>query len=146
MKFIRKYIPIIYIVLGTIAFFYVRDIVNDETLDVDKSIKDKKVVMDIKPVNVTLSVRGFNQNTNYSLRKENDETFDDFLENLVDYQGFRYEKTEYTYGTVYDNINGEIAPEGYIWKIYANDEDFTLNTSGLKLTDGTIYSLVLEKK
>jgi len=146
MKWLKKYFPIIYVALSIIVFLYVRNALKQDIIVVNKITNDKKVVKEIRPVDVSLTISGFKQNATYSLRKESDETFDDFLEDLVDHSGFMYEKTEYTYGTVYDKINGEIAPEGYVWKVFADEEEFTYNTKGLKLIDKTAYRLLLDTK
>ena len=146
MSFIKKYFPIIYVLLALVVFFYVRNVVKQEVFMIDTADKDKENVKDIKPVDVSLNIIGNTQNNTYRLKKENDDTFDDFLESLMDDYGLVFEKTEYTYGTVYDKLNGEIAPEGYVWKVFADDEEFTYNTKGLKLMDGTVYKIILSLK
>ncbi len=140
----KKFSPYFYIAFLIIVFVYVREIVTSEELSVET--KDKKeVVEEVKPVNVTLYVIGNQQRRTYEKTLKNTNTFDDLLEKLVKDKTLVYEKTEYTYGTKYDQINGENAPEGYVWKVYIDDEDSTHNTKGVKLVDGSTYTLSLEK-
>ncbi len=142
----KKVFPFVYVIFGLLTFLYVRNVLKEEVITVGQSNVTKKTVEEVKPVDVSLVLESANQYKSYDLRKDNNETFDDFLEDLVANAGLEYEKTEYTYGTVYDKINNEVAPEGYIWKVYAGDEEVTYNTRGIKLTDGTIYKLVLSQK
>lgn len=145
MEKVKKYIPFVYIILLVLAFTYVRGILDQEELDVDVKDNDKEV-HEVKPADVTLEIRGFQTNFKTELRLENTKTFDDLLELLVKEGKLTYEKTEYIYGTVYDNFNGEEALEEYSWHIYANGEEITLNTKGYKLEDEGIYNIVLEKE
>lgn len=146
MKKLRKYFPIAYVAFLIFAFFFVKDVINDDMIRVEETEETQKKVEEIKPVDITLFIDGLSQNVSYELRKENDETFDDMLEDLVNKEILSYEKTEYIYGTVYDKINGEIAPEDYLWKVYLNDHEITFKTKGVKLEDEAVYKLKLEKK
>jgi len=146
MNKFKSYFPFIYAVILIVSFFYIKSVLKQDTLEVNQVENVKKEQKEVKPVSVNLSVVSARQNMSYSLRKEDDETFDDFIEDLVDDGKLTYEKTEYTYGTVYDDINGEKAPEGYEWRLYKGDEEITYNTSGVKLEDDATYKFILSEK
>ena len=122
---------------------YVRNIITSEELTVETKDKNKTVDK-VKPVKVTLFIIGNSQRRTYEGTLKNTNSFDDLLEDLVKSKTLTYEKTEYTYGTEYDRINGENAPEGYVWKVYVGDEDITYSTKGIKLVDKSTYTLSLE--
>jgi hypothetical protein len=67
------------------------------------------------------------------------------LMSLFDYHrensGFTYSQTGYTYGLGFDNINGQKAPEGYIWRLYDNDEEITYDVKDIKLENNHTYLL-----
>jgi len=144
MNSAKRLFPFVYIAFLLFAYFYAKDIINSEELIVSKKNKDK-VVEEVKPVRVSLVIKGISQTNTYEIQLKNTNTFDDLLEKLVKDKRLTYEKTEYTYGTEYDRINGENAPEAYVWKVYIDDEDITYNTKGVKLADGSKYTLSLEK-
>ncbi len=141
----KKIFPIIYAIFLISTFFYVRGIVNEEKIVVVTK-KEDKIVEDVKPIKVSLTVRGHNQNSIYNVKMKNVHTFDDLLEELTKQERISYEKTEYIYGTEYDLINHERAPDGYVWKVYADDLELTYDTKGVKLVDGVKYSLILDKR
>ncbi len=145
MEKFKKYFPIFYIIFLISAFFYVRKVLNTDRLSVQTKTEEKSSE-EVKPVDVTLKINGLKNQRIYEKRLENIKTFDDLLELLVKEDVFIYEKTEYTYGTQYDRINNETAPEGYIWKVFDDDKEITLNTKGYKLTDKHSYTLLLTKQ
>lgn len=143
MTHFKKIFPLFYILFLLLGFMYVRNIITSEELTVETKDKNKTVDK-VKPVKVTLFIIGNSQRRTYEGTLKNTNSFDDLLEDLVKSKTLTYEKTEYTYGTEYDRINGENAPEGYVWKVYVGDEDITYSTKGIKLVDKSTYTLSLE--
>jgi len=127
-----------------ITILYVRDIITAEELTVETK-ESKNMVANVKPVKISLLVIGLSQRNIHNLTLKNTNSFDDLLEKMVKNEMLTYEKTEYIHGTEYDQINGEVAPDGYVWKVYVDDNDITFSTKGIKLNDKSTYKLSLEK-
>jgi len=144
MNRLKKVFPLIYITFLLFSLLYVRNIITTENLDV-KTKDSNKIVEEVKPVKVSLLITGLKQRNIHKVALKNTNTFDDLLEDLVKHKHLTYEKTEFTYGTEYDDINGEIAPEGYVWRVFADEKEITHNTKGIKLIDKSEYILILEK-
>ena len=144
MKKVKKYFPYFYVLFLISTFFYVRNILDTESVDVGGK-KENPTTEEIKPVRANLEIYkdGVLQNS-YSKRMQNINSFDDLLEELRK-EGFVYEKTDYIRGTEYEYINRQETPDGYIWKVYVNDEDYTYKTNEIKLNSDSTYKLVLEK-
>lgn len=144
MKTIKKYFPVFYITLLVFIFFYVKSALKEENITVQVA-DEKKESREIKPVDVELIVQTDHYYADYQAKMENVNTFDDFLEYLRDNKGFYFEKTEYLYGTEYEDVNHLKIPQGYKWHVYENTEEITNHTSGRELKDNSVYKLILEK-
>ncbi|KKS21352.1 MAG: hypothetical protein UU80_C0030G0004 [candidate division WWE3 bacterium GW2011_GWA1_41_8] len=107
--------------------------------------EEPKRVLEVKPVKVKLTIEQTGGSKEYSVELQNIDTVLDLLEEVREDQGFIYEKTAYTYGTIIDGIEGIKAPEGYMWRIFENNIDITENVSNESLNDGFFYSIKLVK-
>ncbi len=133
------------------SYFYVNSVISSDELKIREE-PEEKVVEEIKPIKVTLVVDPSIINLpvkTYSARLNNVDSFSDLLGLLRKEQGFTYEKTEYTYGTELDDVNGinlqtyNNPEEGitYKWRV------FTENTDGTKTgTSDDIKELTLANK
>lgn len=145
MTIIKKLFPFVYIIFLIAAFFYVRGVLSTEELEVDTK-ESQKEVEEVKPVDIRLLVVGSKDTIVFSKRMKNTNTFDDLLESLVEERGLTYEKTEYVYGTEYGPVNGESAPQGFLWRVFADDDEVTFKTKGLRLRDNVTYKLELDER
>ncbi|OGC45992.1 hypothetical protein A2V49_01965 [candidate division WWE3 bacterium RBG_19FT_COMBO_34_6] len=143
----KKYFPFIYIIFLISSFFYIKHILKIDSISIkDKEITEELKEVEVKPVDVKLIIEVNNLKSIYEKRLNNLNTLDDFLEDLVEDKKLYYEKTEYVYGVEYDLINRQKAPDGYIWRIFRNDEEITYKTKDLKLQDKDIFKIILSKK
>ena len=140
MEKAKKYFPYVYIIFLVFSFFYVRSVMKEGDLrdydeTVDKAIKE--VAVDV------ILVVG---NESYSVKLESRDTVLDLLEDLRGDDKFHYEKTDYTYGTELDSVNGVKPSPGYKWKVFRGNEDITHTIGDIYLTDDTTYTIRLEKE
>ena len=140
MEKAKKYFPTIYVILLIFSFFYVKSVLKEGDLreydnEVEKVEKEH-------PVNVTLVVG----DRKYLVDLESGDTVLDLLEDLRGDDKFYYEKTDYTYGTELDSVNGVKPTLGYKWKLYKDDEDITYIMGDIFLTDDTTYTIRLEEE
>lgn len=142
----KRYFPIFYIVFLIISVFYVRYALNKKLVDVKTATKEEKKEP-AKEIKVSLEI--FNENkfvVSYpKIKMTNQDAINDLLDNLYGDHNFRYEKTEYTYGTEYDAILGVMAKEGYRWILFDGSLDITNDPSVPLKKDGA-YKFVLTKK
>ncbi|MFC1700425.1 hypothetical protein ACFLZ4_02155 [Patescibacteria group bacterium] len=140
MEKYKKYFPYIYVVFLISSFFYVKSVLKEGDLrdyddEVEKAQKEH-------PVDVTLVVSGIS----YSVRLESGDTVLDLLEDLRGDDKFYYEKTDYTYGTELDTVDGVKPSSGYKWKVFKGEEDITYTIGDVYLTDKATYTIRLEKE
>lgn len=125
---------------------FVYDLTKEDTIRVAPKAEEQEVE-EVKPVRVGLEIYvNDSLRSAYSARLDTSKSFDDLLDYLVEQEDLFFEKTMYTYGTEYEQVNEIPHPSEYHWKVYENDMDITYATSGVKLVDGNIYKLALEKK
>ena len=145
-KKLYKLFPYLYAFFALFVFLFIRDVLNNNDITIKKTEKKEKIVEDVKPVKVTLIIQGIGSNKVYERRLNNNDTFDDLLEELRDENLVFYEKTEYIYGTEYEQLYGVEIPDESVWKVYAGGEDITFKTNGVLLNDGWVYRLVLSER
>jgi len=133
---------LIYLFLG--AFIYT-SLSDDSQVKVEE--KEQRVADDdaeIHPVRTYLRVDNGYRIIDYYVRLDTTNT----LMSLLDYHrsksGFTFSQKQYTYGTLLDDINGYKAPEGYVWRVYDNNEEITYNIRDTKLQNEHQYLLKLE--
>ncbi|KKS18743.1 MAG: hypothetical protein UU77_C0069G0004 [candidate division WWE3 bacterium GW2011_GWC1_41_7] len=141
---LKKYLIVAYIILLVGGYFYINSILDVNKVSVDQKEEPKRV-LEVKPVKVKLTIELTGGSKEYSVELQNIDTVLDLLEEVREDQGFIYEKTAYTYGTIIDGIEGIKAPEGYMWRIFENNIDITENVSNESLNDGFFYSIKLVK-
>ncbi|OGC56734.1 hypothetical protein A2976_03465 [candidate division WWE3 bacterium RIFCSPLOWO2_01_FULL_41_9] len=141
---LKKYLIVAYIILLVGGYFYINSILDVNKVSVDQKEEPKRV-LEVKPVKVKLTIEQTGGSKEYSVELQNIDTVLDLLEEVREDQGFIYEKTAYTYGTIIDGIEGIKAPEGYMWRIFENNIDITENVSNESLNDGFFYSIKLVK-
>ena len=141
---LKKYLIVAYIILLVGGYFYINSILDVNKVSVDQKEEPKRV-LEVKPVKVKLTIEQTGGSKEYSVELQNIDTVLDLLEEVREDQGFIYEKTAYTYGTIIDGIEGIKAPEGYMWRIFENNIDITGNVSNESLNDGFFYSIKLVK-
>jgi len=130
-----------YILFMIFGAFYINSISKFTSIGQVNDNKTQPVKS--KPAKVTLIV---NNSKTYTKTLENTDSVSYFLEQLRQDKTFSYEKISYTYGTEIDNVDGQVAPEGYKWKVYQDGKDITFNISDTQLTDQTTYELNLVKQ
>lgn len=137
MQQIKRYLPYLYVLFLIFSFFYVTDVLREgELKEYDSSVEKAKKNVD---VDVTLIANG----KIYTAKLRSNDTILDLFEDLRDHTDFYYEKTDYTYGTEIEMINGEKAPSGYKWKVYLNENVVTENIGDIYLEDEQTYIIKL---
>ena len=139
MSFLSKYPKLktpllvlgIYILLGLVTF----SIVN-ETDQVKVSDKEQRVPDDdaeIHPARTYLIIDDGISTKDYYARLDTTDNFKTVLEYHRENSNLSYELIGYTYGTALDNINGYEAPDGFVWKVYDEEEEITYAINDVKL-------------
>ncbi len=100
--------------------------------EIEKAQKIEKVKVTIK---VNDSMYEVEQKSNDSVMDAINELRED--ENIK----FVFEKTEYTYGTVIDDVNNISLPKGYVWKVFYNETDLTQALNNTYLSNNAIYNI-----
>jgi len=137
MQKAKKYFPYFYILFLIFSFFYVRDVLKEgELREYDSNVEETKKVLD---VNVTLIANG----KTFTAKLRSNDTIFDLFEDLRDDNNFYYEKTDYTYGTEIEMVNGEKAPAGYKWEVFLNEDVVTNNIGDIYLEDEQAYVIKL---
>ena len=133
----RKFLTPAYIILLLLGFFFIRSTLNETEIPISERDKKEKTsnTFEVKPVKVYLM--------GYSARMKNVDSVIDFLEHLREYEGFYFEKTEYTYGMEIDHVNGRPAPPEYKWRIFDGKSDITHESGDIRLIDETTYEIKL---
>lgn len=135
----KKYLIPAYILLLVFSFFYVRSVLNNESIKVMEKEKIEENVFEIKPAVTYLNIEG---GESYRVRLTNANSVYDILEYLRDENKLYFEKTSYTYGTELDIVN-TLPPNGYLWKVYYGDKDITYAIEELKIKDKDVYTIKL---
>ncbi len=144
---VKKYFPFFYILLLILSTYYVYDALKSNDLDVsifEKSENQKEI--EVKPVKVTLEIVSSRGSENFEKSLLNTSTVEDLVLKIKNENGLVYERIGYVYGYEFDLVNGEKAPDGYLWKIYENGTDVTFEAENRKLVDGYNYKISLEKR
>jgi hypothetical protein len=139
---LRKILIFSYILSLFFGTIYVYKIVNSDSLEV-KEKSEKKDVVYYKPVRFTLKISSSRQKEEFNLRMENSNTILGVIDELRKDEKLTYEKTAYRYGTDLVQINNELAPEGFDWRIFANGQDVTYDISKIRIESDGIYELRL---
>lgn len=145
IKKYQKYLPVVYILFLVTFFAYVNKLKKSDEISIQTLKDTEEKVEEVKPVKVYLQVINGNNIKTYEARLTNQNTLDDFLENEVKESGLTFEKTLYTYGTEYTEVNGVKSNEDYKWKVYKESEDISTKNKREKLTDNTTYKFVYTK-
>ena len=138
----KKYLPHVYVFALVVFGLYVRNVIANDDLKVEKKDQDKQE-QTIKPVKVFLEVAGPFGTQNYEARLQNVNTVNDFLSHLREEEGLTYEVTEYNYGLAYEEVNGVSKTQDLSWRVFENDTEITFDTFGRELLDKGEYRLVL---
>ncbi len=137
---LKKKLYIAYIFLFIIGTIFVAKTLNEDIVEVEEK-ESKKETIEIRNVDVSLVVPS--QNKYYRKKLKNVDSVLDLLELTRREDDFWYEKTAYIYGTEINNINRQLAPEGYHWVIVHAGRDITYEIADYKLKDDTTYELKL---
>ena len=143
-KKLIKYLTFAYILLLAFGFFYVRDIVATDRVDVDEEVVEEKV-KEVKPITVYLQIDNGTEVSDYKVRMNNTNSFEDLLEYLRENDGLKYERNYYLSGTHISEINDVKADNDLKWLIYKESQDVTGMYEELELTDETSYKLVFTR-
>ena len=143
-KKLIKYLTFAYILLLAFGFFYVRDIVATDRVDVDEEVVEEKV-KEVKPITVYLQIDNGTEVSDYKVRMNNTNSFEDLLEYLRENDDLKYERNYYLSGTHISEINDVKADNDLKWLIYKESQDVTGMYEELELTDETSYKLVFTR-
>lgn len=134
----------IYLLLG--VFIYTSVNKEDTVKVVEKEQRVADDDAEVHPVRTYLIIDNGYFEKEYYARLEDTDNFMTMLGYHRENSGLSYEKSEYSYGLVLDNINGMEAPYGYEWKVYDQDTEITYNLVGHRLEHEHTYTIRLEEK
>ncbi len=133
----QLYLPIYLGILLIFTLIVKVTLATDEVKVMEAPEEEK--VQKIEKVKVTIKV---NSDTYEVEQKSNDSVMDAINELREDeIIQFVFEKTEYTYGTVIDDVNGIKLANGYVWRVFNGDKDITQMLNSTYLQDGQIYTI-----
>lgn len=145
MRNLKKILYPLYILLLLFGFLYVKKTLKEGNIEVQDKDNEKEETIEVKPVAVYLEIRTGRYVRRYREKMRNIDTVTDFLEKLRDSGEIFYEKTEYTYGLEFEQINNLNNPSGYKWELYHGTKKITNNAGNVLLEDDNTYSFVQEK-
>ncbi|OGC47713.1 hypothetical protein A2886_03010 [candidate division WWE3 bacterium RIFCSPHIGHO2_01_FULL_42_13] len=140
----KKLLPVlivlgIYLVLGLFIYFSVFANRLVEVKDREKEVTTEE--MEIHPASVDLIVENGPATSIYHAQLTNKDTVMELLEYHLKNSGFTFTKTDYTYGTVLDTVNGYSAPDGYMWQVFDDDSEITYGLNDVLIIDGHTYTI-----
>ena len=127
----------IYLILGLFVYF---SVFADNLIEVRE--REEPVIteeMEAHPASVVFIVENGSNTVSYSTRLTTKDTVMELLEYHLENSGFVFTKTNYTYGTVLDSVNGYTPPEGREWAVFDGDMEITHDLENVELVDGHTY-------
>jgi hypothetical protein len=140
----KKILIILYLVFITFSFFYVKNVLKEESVGVYQ--REIKKVEEEYPVNVTFRYYDNNNVREFKETLKNTDTIDELLQLMRKKNILTYETNKYTYGTEIESINNIKPPINYKWVVFTDGNDVTIEIGSRRLEDNKIYELKMVEK
>lgn len=140
----KKILIILYLAFTTFSFFYIKNVLKEESVGVYQ--KEIKKVEEEYPVKVTFRYNDNNNIRDFEETLKNTDTIEELLQLMRKKNILTYETNKYTYGTEIDSINSRKPANNYKWVIFTDGNDVTLEIGSKRLENNKIYELKTVKK
>lgn len=140
MKDKRIVLVPLYILILAAGYFYVKNVLEGVPASKLDNTEDK--IVKNYDINITLNVQGSTINKSFPQKvKSNDSVADILLTVMENRKDFTFERSNYTYGTRFDEIMGVKSTDKYEWRMFSGDKDVTYTINSTKVVDGGVYTL-----
>jgi hypothetical protein len=132
------FFKIAYLILLVTTFFYVKAVLVEDSFKASEEREEKAAVKE-RIVSAKLNVELGEIVREYQAKLKNTDSVKDFLDELRENQGFKYESDLYTYGTEVVSVFEETAAAGKRWAVVIDNKDITKTLPDVYLTDDAVY-------
>lgn len=142
---LKNILIVSYVAVLALGAIFVKSVISDEGVQISQKEEEKSLP---KPVeaNISITIISNNLTLPYSLTTDESKSVIGMLDQLQKDNKLSYEKTEYTYGTEIDNINGQIASDNSKWAVMLDGKDVTTQINELNVQNGKTYEIKIIQK